>query len=134
MESIRTWHLLTLAVVALLGVGRGDGRFGVDVAFGYRRRFRGGMRGSNKLSSRGWRIVAFALASRFKVEWFTTSVRESRHSLLRFAFTPAAWGMIVATLLCLLVLTPFGTTVNGASRWIRFGRSRFNLQNSQSGR
>lgn len=120
MESLRTWHLLTLAVVALLGLGV----VMVDSASM-------SLAGSPSISWKdagfkqvvfaGLGIIAFALTIRSKVEWFTTPVRDSKNPLIKFAFTPAAWGMIVATLLCLLVLTPLGTSVNGASRWIRFG-------------
>lgn len=120
MESLRTWHLLTLAVVALLGVGvvMVDS---ASMSLAHTTGISWKDAGFKQVVFAGLAIVAFVLASKIKLEWITTSLRESTNSLVRFIWTPAAWGMILATLFCLLVLTPLGTSVNGASRWIRFG-------------
>ncbi|HQY87896.1 MAG TPA: FtsW/RodA/SpoVE family cell cycle protein, partial [Tepidisphaeraceae bacterium] len=123
MESLRTWHLLTLAVVALLGFGvvmvdSASMSLSGTPSFSWRDA------GFKQVVFAGLAIVAFTLASRIQIGWLTTPLtplRDSKNSLLSFLFTPAAWSMIGATLLCLLVLTPLGTSVNGASRWIRFG-------------
>jgi cell division protein FtsW len=133
LPTLRSHHLLTLAVFALLGIGLLMVQ-SASLSVGGTRSAWTGL--TDRAAKHGQFVVlglmAFAIASRLPTErWLVGSPRREGESTLRSILrAPAFWDFAVCAALCLLVLVPgIGAEVNGARRWIKMGP--FQLQPSE---
>jgi cell division protein FtsW len=125
LPSIRSHHLLTLAVVALLGIGLLMVQ-SASLSVGANRSEWLGL--TERAAKHGQFVVlgllAYAITMRLPTErWLVgPAPREGESPIRRILRAPAFWDFAICAGLCFLVLIPgIGTEVNGARRWIKLG-------------